>query len=85
MILFQQNCYFCITVSPIHRINRGLWQEAIESFFPPNFRDSESGNSDIVTFQLGLQTDFNHRNQSLSESYLAVSMKTFKVEFMIAI
>lgn len=84
-MLFQQNCYFCTTVYPIHRTNTGLRQEAIESFFPPNFRDSESGNSDVVTCQLGLQTDFNHRNQSLSESYLAVSTKKFKVEFMIAI
>lgn len=85
MILFQQNCYFCTTVYPIHRINTGFWRETIESFSPPNSFDSEDGCSSVVTCHLGVQTDFNHRKRNLNENYLAESTMKFEVEFIIPI
>lgn len=85
MILFQQNCYFCTTVYPIHRINRGFWRITIESFSPPNSCNSEDGCSNVVTCHLGVQTDFSHRKRNLNENYLAESTMKFEVEFIIPI
>lgn len=81
MILFQQNCYFCTTVHPAHRTHTSFSRILCSS----QFSWPEGGCSDLITCHLGVQTDFIHGNQNPRESYLAVSTKKCKVEFIITL